>query len=953
MSTSSYSLIVIFKPAGGWVLDWQKSASSGSLASSGSPTISTSSSSLSTSSSSSTTSSAYSSINRDSIPRGNEFERRFYDSYLHKPTRTLYDYAFAGGSDDLSPSLGFLLQVGRRFVEALARIPEIEFSRDQVRFDFSEGNWVNIAAELIEQAPFVTGLEFLDYAWIGAVWGELFAAFASDIADFKGSVAEYFEDRHAVVKPVGRVFFHLVENKSGELPFAFMATYSSGLNSTGQVNHVPLANALREFQNDRDKLLGLLATVYRAAEGSELVRELLDTGEIFQPIGFTADEAYIFLREIPLYEAEGVICRMPDWWRVRSGRARVSVRVGEREPSRVGLGALVDFDAQIMLGDLSVSEEDIRQMLAETEGLTLIKGRWVEVDHSRLASVLKAYKDAEKLSRDSNLNLIEALRLQLKMETGQNADQADADSLIEIENGSWLRAFAGVLDGSSNSGVLGRDGKVHEVGGIVDQVDVHEAGEMDCGHDFRAVLRAYQVRGLRWLRMMKSLGLGACLADDMGLGKTVQVIALLNETRSRISERSLLIVPASLIANWRQEVEKFAPGIQVHVLHPSESRSLPVASAEMTTEIAASMADECDLIITTYSMLSRYEWLRSVRWDNLILDEAQAIKNPSTRQAQAARKFDAAFRLALTGTPIENNLTDLWSLFNFLNRGLLGSAKEFAAFLQRLRQNYEGYGRLKQMIKPFVLRRLKTDRDIIQDLPAKVELKSYAGLSKKQTILYSKLVEDLRVKLMTLEDPIARRGLVLGAIMKFKQICNHPDHYLGQSSYKEAESGKFLRLRELCETIYEKRERVLVFTQFREMTEPLQRYLEQVFEHPGLVLHGGTPVAKRKKIVDEFQGEAYVPFLILSIKAGGVGLNLTAANHVIHFDRWWNPAVENQATDRAFRIGQSKNVMVHKFITSGTIEEKIDQMIEEKNKLAGDIIPDKQETWITELDNQQ
>jgi len=309
-------------------------------------------------------------------------------------------------------------------------------------------------------------------------------------------------------------------------------------------------------------------------------------------------------------------------------------------------------------------------------------------------------------------------------------------------------------------------------------------------------------------------------------------------------------------------------------------------------------------------------------------------------------------RIAMTGTPIENRLGDLWSLFDFLNQGLLGSAKEFTEFTKELQDSTTGYAKLRKMIQPFILRRLKTDKTIISDLPDKLEMNAYTTLSKKQIALYKQLLDEIGRKLEETEG-IERKGLVLASIMKFKQICNHPDQYLGREEFKAEHSGKFEQLREICETIRDKRERVLVFTQFKEMTEPLSEYLAGIFSKEGFVLHGETPVKKRKEMVEKFNGETYVPYMVLSLKAGGVGLNLTSANHVIHFDRWWNPAVENQATDRAFRIGQTKNVMVHKFVTKGTVEEKIDEMIAEKQKLSGDILGSSGEQWITEYDNEE
>ena len=346
-------------------------------------------------------------------------------------------------------------------------------------------------------------------------------------------------------------------------------------------------------------------------------------------------------------------------------------------------------------------------------------------------------------------------------------------------------------------------------------------------------------------------------------------------------------------------------------------------------------------------MALRMERLADVVLDCLVLDEAQAIKNPGTKQTRAIKKLQAKQRIAMTGTPIENDLSNLWSLFDFLDKGLLGTSKEFQDFSGHLSQNAEGYEKLKNMISPFILRRLKSDKKIIADLPDKVEKTEYISLSQKQIVLYRKLVKELEDTLSEV-DGMKRRGIVLAAITKLKQICNHPDQYMGQERYLPKDSGKFEVLRTLCETIYEKRERVLIFTQYKEIIPYLESYLEEIFGCEGLVIHGGVHVKTRQKLVEQFNGEDYVPFMILSLKAGGTGLNLTAANHVIHFDRWWNPAVENQATDRAYRIGQNKSVIVHKFVAKGTIEERIDAMIQNKVDLAESVIGTG-ENWITEM----
>jgi len=386
------------------------------------------------------------------------------------------------------------------------------------------------------------------------------------------------------------------------------------------------------------------------------------------------------------------------------------------------------------------------------------------------------------------------------------------------------------------------------------------------------------------------------------------------------------------------------PNLAYFVAHPDANPQKKVSPQDQKA------LDSLDLVITTYTLAKKYEWLASYTWEYVILDEAQAIKNPGTKQTKAIKQLKSKNRILMTGTPIENRLSDLWSLFDFLNPGLLGNKTEFSRFAKILKNNGDGYSRLRNVIMPYILRRLKTDKSVISDLPDKVEMKSYASLSKKQIVLYRNLIQEIEQTLLENHQGIQRKGIILAALMKFKQLCNHPDQYLGTGSFKEKDSGKFARLREICETIYDKREKMLLFTQFKEMTQPLSDFLREIFKHDGTVLHGSIPVAKRKKIIEQFQSNEYVPFMVLSLKAGGVGLNLTQANHVIHFDRWWNPAVENQATDRAFRIGQKKNVIVHKFITKGTIEEKIDNMLEEKLKISEEIITSSNENWITEME---
>jgi superfamily II DNA or RNA helicase len=867
-------LIAIIEPDGGYVLDWQY-------------------------------------VNNDIEKYNTEFQQNIYGMYLADRDMALLMLGTVKKNVVLSETVEYLTKVAAVYVKCLSKNPDLEALREKAKGVLEDEE----QDELLAEAPFINGAEYLDRHWIACIWDKLNRAFSKEMKKYPGTVAEYFISKNPDIHFAGKVYFHLVESKKEDYPFAFLATYAAEPSDIGKAKHLPLKNALLDYGQNSKKLLELLSTVNKAAQQSTFVSGLMKTGEIFYPIGLNPDEAYTFLKEVPLYESAGILCRIPNWWRKKSESLKMSVNIGTKAPSLVGLDALVDFNVHLSLGGEKITAEELKKLISESEGLAFIKGKWVEVDPERLRETLAAYENAQREAQRGDLTMMEAMRMQLSAEKILNIKENVCE--IEVSNGEWLETVLTQLK----------------------RPDTIKA--VKCGTDFNAKLREYQQRGLGWLYTMKELGLGACLADDMGLGKTIQVIALLNSIRVKKEEKVLLIVPASLIGNWTSEISRFAPRLKYYVIHPQESRSV--------TETRDSSGG---IYITTYGMLLRLDWIKETEWDMIILDEAQAIKNPGTKQSKTVKQLKTRSRIALTGTPVENRLSDLWSIFDFLNKGLLGSAKEFTEFTKKLKESNEGYAKLKQMISPFVLRRLKTDKSIIADLPEKIEMKTYSNLARKQAALYSSMVEELQRKLET-TDGIERKGLVLAALMKFKQICNHPDQYLGQGGYAENESGKYERLREICETIYEKRERVIVFTQFKEITEPLAAFLETVFQHEGLVLHGETPVAKRKDIVAKFQGHEYVPFMVLSIKAGGVGLNLTAANHVIHFDRWWNPAVENQATDRAFRIGQRKNVLVHKFITRGTVEEKIDRMIEEKIKITKEIMPDINESWITEMDNRQ
>jgi non-specific serine/threonine protein kinase len=848
------------------------------------------------------------------IDKGQQsIQQEFFSRFSEQPAKGLLYLGFCDRQIPLSDSLSFWRMFCGAFAEKLRLTPELETLRHRVDPLPDAAR----LAEILEAAPPCSGSEYIDPPFLERLWSELAETYRSMIRAYHGSVGQLLSELSPNIHLIGRVYFHLVENKGGPEPFAFLATYSTSLNSKGQSRHMPLKHALQEYGKDSATLLELLSTVRLASADSGLVAGLLESGELFQPIGLTAKEAYEFLTEIPVYEKAGILCRIPDWWRGGASSLKVRITAGNKQPSRVGLNALVDFTPSLALDGETISEQEARKLLAASEGLAFIKNKWVAVDHEKLRFALEVYKKSRKLIESGSFTLKDAFRLEL--DQGRISKGEEVGEVLEVTNGAWLDS-------------------------VIKKLRAPEAvGAALPGAEFKAELRPYQKSGVGWLWLHHRLGFGACLADDMGLGKTIQALALICLMKeSGVEGESLLIIPASLLGNWQDEITRFAPSLRVKLAHPVSG---------LKEGLDAVSADETDLVITTYALVQRYAWLREREWNYIILDEAQAIKNPSSLQTRAVKTLRCRNRLIMTGTPVENRLSDLWSLFDFLNPGLLGTSAEFSGFLKKQGQGSGGYSRLRRLVAPYILRRMKTDKLIISDLPEKVEMKTYTSLTKKQAVLYEELVGRLRDSVKDAEG-ISRKGIILSYLVKCKQLCNHPDQYLGAGAFSAAESGKFRRLGEICETIRDKREKVLVFTQFREMTEPLSDYLAGLFGRKGFVLHGGTPVGRRRELIAGFQGgESYVPFMVLSLKAGGVGLNLTSANHVIHFDRWWNPAVENQATDRAFRIGQKRNVLVHKFITKGTIEERIDKLIEDKIRLSDEALSAGGEALITEMDD--
>ena len=827
---------------------------------------------------------------------------------------------------NLDPTLGFWRDLGQSFV---ARVCAALDPTEPHALVVPDPDLDELDA-LTHAAPPMQGAELISRALLAGLWVDVGAALADEAGDRKDGIQGYLRDHNSLWNIVGRVCFHLAENKRDpEYPFAFIATYAHKLSKQAKLQHLPLSRALKQYAGarNRKRLLALLSPLLRAAERSEMMRELVDSGDVYHPLSWTAMQAHQFLCEIPVYEQAGMVVRMPDWWSARHRpRPKVSVSVGGKAPSSLGLDALLDFDVKLTLDGKALSTKEIEELLASSEGLALIKGKWVEVDRDKLSEVLDQWRDVQAQAA-GGVSFAEAMRMLAGADLNGASDDEVTDARLEwseVIAGKWL---TGKLDSLRSPQVR---------------------AEIEAGAGLRAELRPYQKTGVQWLWSLRSLGLGGCLADDMGLGKTIQVLGILSMLRrKKVEGTDLLVVPASLIENWRSEMQLFAPALEVLIAHPSH---LPSASVKA---LSASRVDAHDAVITTYGTVMRTDWMKEHGWRCVILDEAQAIKNPAAKQTRAIKALNATWRLALTGTPVENKLGDLWSLFDFLNPGLLGSAKAFNGFCKSLASRQRNaYAPLRQLVQPYILRRLKTDKSVISDLPDKTEVTAYCLLSKPQAALYQKSVKEMKRIIEDVEG-IKRRGVVLAFLMGFKQICNHPSQWLGDNVYNAGHSGKFARLRDLCEPIAARQNKVLVFTQFREMTDPLASFLAGIFGRPGVILHGGTAVRKRQGLVKRFQEDDNVPFMVLSLKAGGTGLNLTAASHVIHFDRWWNPAVENQATDRAFRIGQTKNVLVHKFVCKGTVEERIDELITSKQQLSDEILSSGAESTLTEMSNDE
>lgn len=827
----------------------------------------------------------------------------------------LFTLAAQDDASSLTPSGRFWRQFASLYMRSLCQTPSNEEALEPIELLPEE-----FLGQLCSTAPPMIGGEYLSVELLENLWQQLNEWVCHEVNSSNKDLAGFLKAKAPRWHQVGRVFFHLAENKNDpNMPFAFMSTYVEDASSN--LTHKPLGQALKQYAGTKNKkaLVSLLNPVQLASTNSKLINELVESGSIYRPHAWTCQQAYAFLKEIPVYEESGVLVKIPDWWKKRP-RPQVKISVGSNAKSNFSASTLLDFDVELVLDDKKITAKEWKSLMESEENLVLIRGQWIEVDKEKLSQALDHWKTVEKIHEHEGLTFAEGMRL-LAGASDQIADQDEEDQYRQ-----WAFSEAG-------------PGLQKILNNLADPEAIKK---VSLGSSLKATLRPYQETGVNWLNYLTQLGLGACLADDMGLGKTIQVISLLLARKKNQTVPSLLIIPTSLLNNWKSEIEKFAPSLKTLILHSSFIKKGELSDLEP-------QVNKANAAITTYGTLLRQDWLLEKSWDLVILDEAQAIKNPNSSQTKKVKQLKAQVRLALTGTPVENHLSDLWSLFDFISPGLLGDSKQFKAFTKTLEQREEDqYGPLRRLVKPYILRRLKTDKSIISDLPDKTEVDVFCNLSKKQASLYSKSVNDL-AKALEDADGIKRRGIILSFLTRLKQICNHPSQLLGDGEYDPKKSGKFDRLKTICEEISERQEKVLIFTQYREMTKPLAEYMESIFGQRGLVLHGGTSTNNRKKYVDDFQNEDGPPFFILSLKAGGTGLNLTAASHVIHFDRWWNPAVENQATDRAFRIGQKNNVLVHKFICTGTVEEKVDELIKEKIGISSELLKDGQEKSLTEM----
>lgn len=729
---------------------------------------------------------------------------------------------------------------------------------------------------------------------------------------------------------LGLLCFHLAENageQSDSAPFAFLATFVHKVGQDGKARHMPLGYAASMLANDREALLALLRPLQTAAAQNDFLRELINSREVYRPCAWTARRTLQYLNAIPALEQAGIETRMVNLWKTLPPRVELQVTLDtsdgggkpDSSPS-VNIHSLLHFSPQIMLGDHRITEEEWKTLCESDDGLVRFRGEWVRLDKERLQRLMDSWMQAVSMTH-AGIPLISGLRFLM----GRRS--AATEKLPPVEDGVRVAAGAKLALALSN---------------------LHFSDERPLlPPELERTLRTYQKDGVRFLANITEAGFGACLADDMGLGKTLQVIAWLAhlELAGKLGEGpgcALIIAPASLLANWQQELTRFAPRLRVATLHPY---ALCRTDANYLHTNPGWLIRRAHVALTTYGIATREKELARCNWQAVVLDEAQAVKSPQSQRTQAILRLQAPRRVALTGTPVENSLAELRSLFEFLNPGLLGTEKDFNALVRDMGDDYTP---LRRMVRPFMLRRVKSDPALLPELPPKTEQAAYCLLTPEQARLYAVEVENLRAVLAE-ENVQTRLMLILPILGRLKQICNHPAQYLGESYYDPSLSGKFQRLGHLAEQIRDAGECCLVFTQYRSIMPHLHDFLEGVFGTPGLMLHGETPIDERQRLVQQFQAPGGPSFFLLSLRAAGTGLTLTRAHHVIHFDRWWNPAVENQASDRAHRIGQNHPVFIHPFISTGTIEQNIHTMLRRKSAMADTLLSGGMEKLLLHL----
>jgi non-specific serine/threonine protein kinase len=794
----------------------------------------------------------------------------------------------------------------------------VELAADGVENALRVAPMEEALARFVRLAPLMKGVELLTIEVLQARWRDVGEELARELDTQGGDLQRCLDRLGANRKVTGRIHYWLAEARATDpYPFRFKPTYATPSGRAGRDVHAPLASTLAELAvtGDVPGLRSITRPLAHLRSGAPSLAGCIDIGQIVHEAAWSAEEAYALLTRLGIAEDAGIRSHVPDWWRERP-RARARVRFGTRPATSLGLDVLVDFSVELVLDGEALDPFEVERVLATARGLVFLRGRWVEVDGARIAAELARWKS---VGVSGLVPVYEAVMLVGKVASSvRHGAPEDAFTWALPETGPWL---AGALD------ALAAPGADRESGAPLES---------------SLPLRDYQRVGLGWLARLYELGLGGCLADDMGLGKTLQVLALIDLMRRRGEERPhLVIAPASLLSHWETQIHHWVPDIKVRVAHGLWSGESPRGERWNIADAA--------VVLVSLTSVERCQWLETTSWGLIVLDEAQSIKNPTNSTTRAVKRLAGHCRLAVTGTPIENELADYWSLFDFINPGLLGSPEDFTRFLGHHRNAEDPYRALRELTAPYLLRRRKSDPAVCAELPPKIEREVPCRLTPVQAVLYQQAVDELAGRLESVEDATDFAGLILPYLHRLKQICNHPSHWLRDGRYDVHDSGKFTNLAALGLRLAEVCEKVLVFTQYRQIADPLADLLAAAYGRSGLVMSSEVPLDERKRYVERFQSSSEVPFMVLTLRTGGAGLNLTAATHIVHFDRWWNPAVENQATDRAHRIGQTRSVTVHTFICRGTLEERIDRLLREKHALAEDVLATDGEAILTRM----